>query len=125
LENIAQEDNLQNIVLHVEGDYMVTWLRRVFGIKTHPHARPQGKTCILVKCDVGFKNHLCIRGSGGGLSWNKGQPLKNIGRDEWIWETQLPFTECEFKVLINDEHYEQGENHRIGSGKFFQYTPWF
>jgi hypothetical protein len=104
---------------------MVTWLRRVFGIKTRPHPLPQAKTRILVKYDVGFKNHLYIRGNGAGLSWNKGQPLKNIGRDEWIWETQLPFAECEFKTLINDERYEQGENHRIVSGKFFQYTPRF
>lgn len=104
---------------------MVSWLRRVFGIKGHPRPLPQGKTRILVKYDVGFKNHLYIRGCGAGLSWNKGQPLKNIGRDEWIWETQLPFTECAFKVLINDERYEQGENRRIGSGKSLQYTPRF
>jgi len=104
---------------------MVTWLRRVFGIKVHPQSRFQGKTRILVKYDVGFKNHLYIRGSGAGLSWSKGQPLKNIGSDEWIWEAPFPFTECEFKVLVNDEHYEQGENHRLVSGKFFQYTPRF
>jgi len=99
---------------------MATWLRRLFGIKTVP-----GRTRILVKYDVGFKNYLYIRGSGGGLSWTKGLPLKNTGRDEWIWDIQLPFTSCEFKILINDEHYEQGENHRISNGKTFQYTPRF
>lgn len=99
---------------------MATWLRRLFGIKT-----ALTRTRVLVKYDVGFKNHLYIRGSGAGLSWERGLPLKNIGRDEWVWETQIPFTACEFKVLINDQHYEHGENHRIASGKAFEYTPRF
>ena len=99
---------------------MATWLRKLFGIKT-----AQGGTRILVKYDVGFKNQLYIRGSGAGLSWSKGLPLKNTGHDEWIFEIQRPFTLCEFKVLINDHHYEQGENHRLTSGKLFQYTPRF
>ena len=100
---------------------MVAWLRKFLGIKN----APVHTTRILVKYDVGFKNQLYIRGSGAGLSWNKGLLLRNIGRDEWIFEIQMPFTLCEFKVLINDQHYEQGENHRLASGKLFQYTPRF
>lgn len=84
------------------------------------------KPCqIVVKYNAGFNNFLSIRGSSAGLSWDKGTPLKNVGPDEWIWETRAPFTDCEFKVLINDENYECGENHWIKPGAKVQYTPNF
>ncbi len=80
---------------------------------------------IVVKYDVGFNNALSIRGCGAGLSWDLGAPLKNVGPDEWVWETNTPFTDCEFKVLINDQNYECGENHHLGPSSKFQYTPTF
>jgi len=84
-----------------------------------------GKTRVLIKYNVGFKNNLYIRGQGAGLNWNKGVMLKNIGPDEWVWEPTAPINDCEFKVLINDQKYETGENHHISGGRLFQYTPKF
>jgi hypothetical protein len=84
-----------------------------------------GSTRVLIKYNVGFKNNLYIRGHGPGLTWDRGVLLKNVGPDEWVWEPSTPIANCEFKVLINDEKYEQGENHRISGGKLFQYTPKF
>jgi hypothetical protein len=83
------------------------------------------KTRIVVKFDVGFNNHLFIRGHGANLNWDRGVLLKNIKNDEWVWETDLPFTAGEFKVLINDRQYETGENHRLNCGATIQYTPRF
>ena len=80
---------------------------------------------VVVKYDAGFNNSLSIRGSGAGLSWDRGIPLKNVGSDEWVWEASAPFTDCEFKVLINDQQYEGGENHHLGPSSKFQYTPFF
>lgn len=80
---------------------------------------------ITIKYDVGFKNSLYIRGSGAGLSWQKGKLMKNIGADTWVWETDADFKEIEFKVLVNDQAYEEGENHRLQSGKPVQYSPRF
>lgn len=80
---------------------------------------------IIVKYDVGFNNHLSIRGQGGGLSWERGIALRNVAPDEWVWESQDVCEECEFKVLINDERYEVGENHKIYHGGIVQYTPQF
>ncbi|MGE0670457.1 MAG: hypothetical protein AB7H48_00490 [Parachlamydiales bacterium] len=88
-------------------------------------AVPNEPARIVVKYDVGFNNTLSIRGNGAGLSWDRGAPLKNIGPDEWVWETSAPFTDCEFKVLINDQNYECGENHHLGPSSKFQYTPSF
>jgi hypothetical protein len=83
------------------------------------------KTRIIIKYDVGFNNLITIRGKGAGLNWDRGLSLKNIDADEWVWETDAPFTASEFKVLINDAHYELGENHILRCGSSIQYTPKF
>jgi hypothetical protein len=83
------------------------------------------KTRITIHYDVGFGNALYIRGRGAGLSWDKGVPLKNAKADEWIWETSSPFSACEFKILLNDEIYEAGDNHPITQGTQLKYTPQF
>ena len=83
------------------------------------------KAKITINYDVGFSNTLTIRGKGANLSWDKGQPLKNIKPDELVWECDLPFTQCEFKVLINDSQYENGENHILTSQSSIRYTPKF
>lgn len=82
-------------------------------------------TRIIVKYDVGFNNHLFIRGKGANLSWNKGIQLKNSGPDEWIWETDQAFSSLEFKILINDEQYENGDNHLLRQGQIADFTPNF
>lgn len=85
----------------------------------------KGKTRIVVKYDVGFNNQLFVRGKGANLSWERGILLKNVKNDEWIWETDMPVTNGEFKVLINDQNYEAGENHPLKSGMTMEYTPRF
>lgn len=82
-------------------------------------------TRVTVKYDVGFGNQVFIRGKGADLSWDKGLPLENRKSDEWVWEIETPFSACEFKVLINDEHYEIGHNHPLTPGSQIQYTPKF
>ena len=83
------------------------------------------KTRITIKFDAGYPNQMFIRGKGANLSWEKGQPMKNVKADEWSWETEIPFSACEFKVLINDRVYENGENHHINGGAVILYTPHF
>ncbi len=82
-------------------------------------------TKVTIKYDVGFKNALFVRGRGANLSWEKGIQLKNTRADEWVWEPETPFTHCEFKILINDAHYEHGENHHLNNGMKILYTPHF
>jgi hypothetical protein len=85
----------------------------------------KGATRVTIRYNVGYSNTLFIRGKGPGLSWDRGVKLKNTGPDEWVWETNLPFSDCEFKVLINDQQFESGENHHIHDGIALQYTPQF
>lgn len=83
------------------------------------------KTRVIVKYDVGYANDLYLRGKGAELSWEKGVKLKNTKPDEWVWETNVPFSNCEFKVLINDQVYETGENHPLHCGSCISYSPHF
>lgn len=98
--------------------------------KEVPKASPSSKkkqitTSVTVHYDVGFSNSFSIRGEGAGLSWEKGLPLTNIKADEWVWQTDLPFENCHFKVLINDQIYEVGDNHSLQKGENFFYIPFF
>lgn len=84
------------------------------------------KTRVIIQYDAGYKNSLFVRGEGGpNLSWDKGVELKNIKADEWIWETNRPFSNCQFKILINDKTFEVGENHTLTSGTSVRINPKF
>lgn len=88
-------------------------------------ASSKKKSRIIVHYDCGFPNNLFIRGSGNKLDWNKGTPMKNMGPNTWLWETDSEVDQCEFKVLVNDEIYESGENHCLKKGNSCEYTPYF
>lgn len=89
------------------------------------YRRKGPKTKVAVKCNAGFPNNLYIRGEGAGLNWDRGTLLKNTKPDEWVWETNVPFEVCQFKILINDTQYEDGDNHFIEFGTWTQHTPHF
>lgn len=84
------------------------------------------KTKIIARFDCGFPNSLFIRGEGvSTLSWDKGAQMKNISPNEWMWESDRPCSTVQFKVLINDNSFEQGENHSIAFGQAVEFTPKF
>ena len=83
------------------------------------------KTSLIVNIDVGFNNALFIRGTGPGMSWDKGIPLKNVSSSKWVWDYTSEFSPFEFKILLNDEHYENGDNHQFSFGKVLNITPYF
>jgi hypothetical protein len=84
------------------------------------------KTKIIAHIDCGFTNNLFIRGEGiASLSWDKGIMMKNIAPNEWEWESDRPFSTMQFKVLVNDNWYEQGDNHSVAFGQHVDFTPQF
>ena len=97
------------------------------GAATEKPSAKRTMTRVTVKYDVGFPNQLFLRGEGPDLewSWEEGIPLKNVAPDTWVWETRKSFGEASFKVLVNDEQFEHGENHKIAQGSSLEYTPSF
>ncbi len=83
------------------------------------------KATIVVHYDAGYGNMLSIRGSGAGLNWTHGTPLKNIKADQWVWEAESNFEHVEYKILLNDYLYEQGSNHQLQKGAIQEITPTF
>jgi hypothetical protein len=79
---------------------------------------------IEAKIDVGFGNKLFVRGQGGGLSWERGLPLENVDSKTWrlIVPAQAP---VQFKLLINDSVWAQGEDLVATPGKKVEVTPAF
>jgi hypothetical protein len=80
---------------------------------------------ITAKADVGFGNALFIRGSGAGLSWDKGTPLACVSSDTWrvvLPEADSPFA---FKFLLNDSAWSTGNDYLAGPGDTVTVTPSF
>ena len=86
----------------------------------------QGKTRVVVQVDNNFSSRLYVRGEGlSELSWEKGIELKHEKENEWVFETDTPFTAGEFKILMNDKTYELGENHSLYPGASMRINPKF
>ncbi len=84
------------------------------------------KTRVVVQVDAAFAKAIYLRGEGlSGLSWEKGVELQHAKPDEWIFETDQPFTEGEFKVLINDNTFELGDSHSLYPGATIRINPKF
>jgi len=84
------------------------------------------KTRIVVQMDSQFPSNLYLRGEGlSELSWDKGVAMQHPKPDEWVFETDNPFTEGEFKVLVNDKTYELGDNHPLYPGATIRINPKF
>jgi len=89
-------------------------------------AKKKQKTRIVIQMDEEFASELYLRGEGiQKLSWEKGVELKHEKPDEWVFETNEPFTSGQFKVLINDETYELGEGHSLYPGASIRINPKF
>ena len=87
--------------------------------------RGKDKTVAIIKCDIGWGNTLFIRGENKPLNWEKGKPLSyDEEKQGWIYENSTK-KDLEFKVLINDEHWSEGENFVLHVGKTETFEPKF
>lgn len=94
-------------------------------VKKKVTSKKMKKAIVRVKYDCGLPNHLAIRGEGAGLSWDKGSVLKNQDRDVWSFEIISKEPEVEFKVLLNDQVFEIGNNHVVKMGEDIEIFPRF
>lgn len=79
---------------------------------------------IEAKINVGFGNKLFVRGQGSGLSWDHGIPLECV--DSQTWRLIVPAKDkLQFKLLLNDSVWAQGEDVVAAPGKKVEVTPAF
>lgn len=84
-----------------------------------------GTIAIRALVDVGFGNHLYIRGDGAGLSWDVGQPMACLGAQEWQWTTSSAVRPVPFKVLVNDQIWSVGDDYIATPGEITVVEPGF
>ncbi len=89
-------------------------------------AKPAGAllTTVVAKVDIGWGNHLYIRGEGSGLSWDTGT-LMDWSEDGWLWTSTQATGPVQFKVLINDDIWAEGENSTVANGGTCIISPSF
>ena len=80
---------------------------------------------VLVRVELGAGNRLFIRGQGGPLSWEYGQPLTTVEPGTLIWSCLGPADSFEFQLLLDDEVWERGRPHQLGRGQTICVSPDF
>jgi hypothetical protein len=88
------------------------------------HAEPPA-TFISAKVEIGFGNHLYVRGEGPGLSWDKGLAMDCIGADMWATTLKGALAPVTFKVLVNDLSWSTGKDYVVEAGQSVTVTPTF
>ncbi len=82
-----------------------------------------GTTKVVAQIDVGFGNSLYIRGNGAGLSWEQGK-LMSWSDGAWSWSSPSK-QDLEFKVLVNDQTWANGDNCTVKAGQTISFVPQF
>lgn len=82
-------------------------------------------TVISARVDVGFGNHLYLRGEGPGLSWDHGVAMDCIAADLWSSTFKGATAPIVFKVLVNDLTWSAGNDYVVEPGQSVTIVPTF
>ena len=82
-------------------------------------------TFISAKIDIGFGNHLYIRGTGPGLNWDHGIAMDCVGAGLWTTTVKQATSPVTFKVLVNDLSWSEGNDFVVEPGQSITITPTF
>ena len=82
-------------------------------------------TFISAQIDIGFGNHLYIRGEGPGLSWDIGVAMDNTGSNLWTTSVKGAKLPVVFKVLVNDLTWNTGADYSVNPGQSITVYPSF
>ncbi len=82
-------------------------------------------TFISAQIDIGFGNHLYVRGTGPGLSWDRGVAMDCVGNGLWTTCVKNASATVTFKVLVNDLTWSTGPDFVVQSGQSITITPTF
>jgi hypothetical protein len=85
----------------------------------------QEPAVIVADLELGTHDTVFIRGAGGGLRWDKGQPLVCTGPKTWVWSPASAEEKLEFQLLLNDEVWARGEPVVLEAGASMEITPDF
>ncbi len=93
--------------------------------KKNSAAAEPPSTFISAQIDIGFGNHLTLRGEGPGLSWDKGLVMDNVGHSLWTASISKAAKPVTFKVLVNDLTWSTGPDFVVEPGQSVTVYPSF
>ncbi len=79
---------------------------------------------VAVEVQTSGDHQFFIRGTGPGMSWDKGIELKKVN-GKVVFEVPADCNEFEYKVLLDDKKWEEGSNHKATPGKTQVISPVF
>jgi hypothetical protein len=82
-------------------------------------------TFISAQIDIGFGNHLYLRGEGPALSWDHGVAMDCVGNNLWTSSVKNAAAPVVFKVLVNDITWSAGDDFTVAPGQSVTITPAF
>jgi hypothetical protein len=82
-------------------------------------------TFISASIDIGFGNHLYLRGEGPGLTWNHGVAMDCTGAGLWTASVKNAKVPVTFKLLVNDVTWSTGNDFVVAPGQSLTVTPSF
>jgi hypothetical protein len=82
-------------------------------------------TFITARIDIGFGNHLYVRGTGPGLSWDRGVAMDCVGTGLWTTTVKFAKAPVTFKFLVNDLSWSSGEDFVVEPGQSLTISPGF
>ncbi len=82
-------------------------------------------TFITARIDIGFGNHLFVRGTGPGLSWENGTAMECVGSGLWTVAIKNAVKPVTFKVLVNDLSWSAGPDFVAEAGQSVTISPSF
>ena len=82
-------------------------------------------TFISAKIDIGFGNHLYIRGEGPGLNWEHGVAMDCVGAYLWTTAIKNAAAPVVFKLLVNDLTWSTGNDFVAEPGQSLTVNPTF
>jgi hypothetical protein len=82
-------------------------------------------TTISARINIGFGNHLALRGEGPGLSWDRGTVMDCASADLWTYTVKGATAPVVFKVLVNDLNWSTGNDYVVEPGQSVTVSPTF
>ncbi len=99
--------------------------RKAAPAKKKAVASPSPATFVTAKVNIGFGNHLYVRGEGPGLNWDHGIAMDCTGADLWTTTVKGATIPVTFKVLVNDVTWCTGNDFTAEPGQSVTVIPVF
>lgn len=82
-------------------------------------------TIVFARIDIGFGNHLYIRGEGPGLNWDHGVAMDCVTNGLWTATIKHAANAVVFKLLVNDISWNTGPDYVAEPGQSISVDPTF